>query len=66
DLPKDVALTGDIKEAVAGADLVILSTDHPQYGKLSQRDLGDVPVYDGRGILDRAKFGRFASIGRHA
>ncbi|MGI0005918.1 MAG: nucleotide sugar dehydrogenase [Nitrososphaera sp.] len=67
DLPQDVLLTADMKEAVAGADLVILSTDHPQYGKLSQRDLGsDVPVYDGRGVLDRVKFGRFAAIGRHA
>jgi nucleotide sugar dehydrogenase len=65
-LPQDVMLTSDLKEAVAGADLVILSTDHPQYSKLSQRDIGDAPVYDGRGVLDRAKFGRFASIGRHA
>jgi nucleotide sugar dehydrogenase len=66
DLPHDVLLTADMKEAVAGADLVILSTDHPQYGKLSQHDLGDLPVYDGRGVLDRTKFGRFAAIGRHA
>ena len=51
---------------IGGADLVILSTDHPQYGKLSQRDLGDLPVYDGRGVLDRTKFDRFAAIGRHA
>ena len=65
-LPQDVLLTADMKEAAADADLVILSTDHPQYGKLSQRDLGDLPVYDGRGVLDRAKFGRFAAIGRHA
>jgi len=66
DLPQDVLLTADMKEAVAGADLVILSTDHSQYGKLSQRDLGDLPVYDGRGVLDRTKFNRFAAIGRHA
>jgi nucleotide sugar dehydrogenase len=64
-LPQDVMLTGDLKEALKGADLVILATDHPQYSKLSQRDLGDLPVYDGRGALDRTKFGgRFASIGR--
>ena len=65
-LPADVPLTNDLKKAVKDADLVMLLTDHPQYNKLSQRDLGDAPVYDGRGVLDRSKFdGRFASIGRH-
>lgn len=63
-LPAGVPLTNDLKEAVKGADLVMLVTDHPQYSKLSQRDL-DAPVYDGRGVLDRSKFDgrRFASIG---
>lgn len=64
-LPAEVLLTNDLKEAVKDADLVMLVTDHPQYGKLSQRDLGGAPVYDGRGVLDRSKFGGlFASIGR--
>lgn len=67
-LPQDVAFTNDLSEAVRGADLVILATDHSQYAGLSQRDLGDAPVYDGRGVLDRTRFaaGRFASIGRYA
>lgn len=63
-LPAGV-LTNDLKEALVGADLIMLVTDHPQYSKLSQRDIGDIPVYDGRGVLDPSKFsGRFASIGR--
>jgi hypothetical protein len=66
-LPQDVVFTNDLQEAVGGADLVILATDHPHYAALSQRELGDVPVYDGRGMLDSAGFaaGRFASIGRY-
>jgi hypothetical protein len=63
-LPQGVQLTPKLDEAVRGANLVILATDHPQYRGLSRRELGDVPVYDGRGMLDRTKFGRFASIGR--
>lgn len=63
-LPQGVMLTSKLDEAVRGADLVLLATEHPQYRDLSRRELGDVPVYDGRGMLDRAKFGRFASVGR--
>ncbi|WP_337863863.1 nucleotide sugar dehydrogenase [Nitrososphaera sp.] len=66
-LPQGATLTSDIHEALDGAGLVILATDHPQYARLSQKELGagDVPVYDGRGVLDRSKFSRIASIGRH-
>jgi nucleotide sugar dehydrogenase len=63
-LPADVMLTQDLAKAVKGADLVILATDHAEYRNLSKKELGDAPVYDGRGMLDGTKFSRFASIGR--
>lgn len=59
----DVKLTSDLAEALAGADLAILVTDHKQYSSLSGADLGNVPVYDGRGILDPRKFARLGGIG---
>ena len=65
-LPTDIVLMSSISNAVQGADLVILVSDHPEYRNLTQQDFGGVPVYDGRGILDKSRFagGRFASIGR--
>jgi len=65
-LPTDIVLMSSISNAVQGADLVILVSDHPEYRNLTQQDLGGVPVYDGRGVLDKSRFagGRFASIGR--
>jgi len=64
-LPQDIALTSNLSQAVKGADLVILVSDHPEYRSLAQDKLGGVPVYDGRGVLDKSKFsGRFASIGK--
>ena len=65
-LPQDVALTSSQLQAVKGADLVILVSDHPEYRSLTHESVGGAPVYDGRGILDRSKFdsGKFASIGR--
>lgn len=65
-LPSNVALTKKLDEALYGSDLVIIATDHPQYKKLNLRKLGNVAVYDGRGILDRSKFASmlFSGIGR--
>lgn len=67
-LPEDIILTQSLKEAVGGADLVILVSDHPEYRNMTGESFGGVPVYDGRGVLDGSKFpeGRFASIGRPA
>jgi UDP-N-acetyl-D-mannosaminuronate dehydrogenase len=62
--PTDVMLTQDLAKAAKGADLVILATDHAEYRNLSKKELGDTPVYDGRGMLDGSKFSRFASLGR--
>lgn len=65
-LPQDVILTSSLSKAVLGADLIMLVSDHPEYRNLRQEDIGDVPVYDGRGILDESRFasGRFKSIGK--
>lgn len=65
-LPHYVILTSSLSQAVHGADLVMLVSDHPEYRNLKRQDVGGVPVYDGRGILDESRFaaGRFASIGK--
>ena len=64
-LSQDIILTSSLAQAIKGTDLVILVADHPEYRGLVQEKLGGVPVYDGRGVLDKSKFsGRFASIGK--
>src|ERR687891_1986533 len=65
-LPHDVVLTSDLSRATKNADLVMLISDHPEYHKITSKELNSAPVYDGRGILDRSRFAvsRFASIGR--
>jgi nucleotide sugar dehydrogenase len=64
-LPADVTLTQDLQAALDSSDLVMLVTDHKEYQRLSRRETGDAAVYDGRGMLNSAKFaGKFASIGR--
>ena len=63
-LPEDIILTSSLPQAVKGADLVILVSDHPEYRGLTINSIAGAPIYDGRGILDRAKFGGFAAIGK--
>ena len=65
-LPEGVKLVSDLGQAVDNASLVILVADHPEYRGLSSGKVGGAAVYDGRGILDPAKFAdvRFASIGK--
>ncbi|HZA99730.1 MAG TPA: nucleotide sugar dehydrogenase [Nitrososphaera sp.] len=64
-LPHDIMLTSDLSRAANNADLVMLISDHPEYRNITNEDLDNAPVYDGRGILDRSRFAasRFASIG---
>ncbi|HEY9387027.1 MAG TPA: nucleotide sugar dehydrogenase [Nitrososphaeraceae archaeon] len=52
----NISLTSNINEAVHNTDLVFIVTDHPEYSSLTSDSFGDVPIYDGRGILDRSKF----------
>jgi UDP-N-acetyl-D-mannosaminuronate dehydrogenase len=62
----NVFLTSDLKQAVSDSDLIILSTDHQEYKKLDKTFFGNIPVYDGRGILDRnlAKEIKLLTIGQ--
>ncbi len=62
---QNIILTSNLNEAIQGTDLVMLIADHPEYRTLTSADLGGIPVYDGRGMLDRSKFNHseFASIG---
>jgi nucleotide sugar dehydrogenase len=49
----NVSLTSDLKKAIKDSDLIILSTDHQEYKKLAKKFIGNIPVYDGRGLLDK-------------
>ena len=49
----NVSLTSDLKKAIKDSDLIILSTDHQEYKKFGKTFFGNIPVYDGRGLLDR-------------
>jgi nucleotide sugar dehydrogenase len=49
----NVLLTSDLKKAIKNSDLIILSTDHKEYKKLGKKFIGNIPVYDGRGLLDK-------------
>jgi nucleotide sugar dehydrogenase len=61
----NIVLTSNLNQAIQGTDLIMLIADHPEYRTLTPADLGGIPVYDGRGMLDRSKFKHlaFASIG---
>ena len=49
----NVVLTSDLKKAVRNSNLIILATDHQEYKKLDKTFFQNIPVYDGRGILDK-------------
>jgi nucleotide sugar dehydrogenase len=50
---QNVLLTSDLKKAIKDSNLIILSTDHHEYKKLGKAFFRNIPVYDGRGLLDR-------------
>src|SRR6185295_14814236 len=52
-LSSDLILTSNLEKALKGGDLAILVADHPEYKKLGRDQLGNISVYDGRGILNR-------------
>lgn len=62
---ENIVLTSNLSEALRGTDLVMLITDHPEYGMLTSMETAGTPVYDGRGILDKSNFdyAKFAIIG---
>ena len=65
-LPPDIILTSNLSKAAKNADLVILVSDHAEYRDITNEQLNNAAIYDGRGILDRSRFTarKFASIGR--
>lgn len=53
---QNVILTSNLTCALNGTDLVMIVADHAEYRALTPDRIGGVPVYDGRGILDRTIF----------
>ncbi|MBM3897567.1 MAG: nucleotide sugar dehydrogenase [Thaumarchaeota archaeon] len=67
-LPAGVMLTDDLGKALKGSSLAILATDHPEYRKLTEKELRKhepriETVFDGRGTLNPRSF---SSIAYHA
>jgi UDP-N-acetyl-D-mannosaminuronate dehydrogenase len=62
---RNVILSSNLDAAVSGADLVMIVADHPEYRSLTSDQLGGLPVYDGRAILDTTIFdySPYAAIG---
>lgn len=52
-LDRDVTLTNNLEESLSHCDLVIVAADHQEYRKLGKKRLGNVSIYDGRGVIDR-------------
>ena len=61
---QNVILSSNLTSALNGTDLIMIVADHAEYRALSP-DLIGVPIYDGRGILDRTIFtyASYATIG---
>jgi len=61
---QNVNLTSDLKKALRNSNLVILSTDHQAYKKLGNKFFGNIPVYDGRGLLKNLNKHKMLVIGQ--
>lgn len=53
-ISSNVLLTPNILESINGSNLIILIADHSEYKTLDSNFFGSIPVYDGRGILNRS------------
>jgi nucleotide sugar dehydrogenase len=62
---QNVILSSDLTSALNGTDLIMIVADHAEYRALTPDSIGGVPVYDGRGILNRTIFNHhsYATIG---
>lgn len=60
-----IILTTDFDEAINGANLIILATDHKEYRNAPIDKIKGIPIYDGRRWLDEKKLDgiSYASIG---
>jgi nucleotide sugar dehydrogenase len=62
----NIFLFSEISDAIKGADLVIVIADHEEYKKVNFEILKNIPLYDGRGIIDSENMisGKYSSIGK--
>jgi nucleotide sugar dehydrogenase len=62
---QNVILSSNLTSVLNGTDLVMIVADHAEYRALTPDRIGGVPIYDGRGILDRTIFNHhsYATIG---
>jgi nucleotide sugar dehydrogenase len=62
---QNVILSSNLTSALKGTDLIMIVADHADYRALTPDLTGGVPIYDGRGILDRTIFDHtmYATIG---
>jgi nucleotide sugar dehydrogenase len=63
----DFTFTPNLKEAIDGAKLLLISTDHSEYKKLNFEEIisknSTIFIYDARGILKSKKYKRIHIIG---
>ena len=62
---QNVILSSNLTSVLNGTDLIMIVADHAEYRALTPDRIGGVPIYDGRGILDRTIFTHtsYATIG---
>jgi nucleotide sugar dehydrogenase len=62
---QNVKLSANLANALKGTDLIMIVADHAEYRALTPNLTGGVPIYDGRGILDKTIFDHttYATIG---
>ena len=62
---QNVILSSNLTSALNCTDLIMIVADHAEYRALTPDRIGGVPIYDGRGILDRTIFTHtsYATIG---
>ena len=62
---QNVILSSNLTSALNDTDLIMIIADHVEYRALTPDRIGGVPIYDGRGILDRTIFNdtSYATIG---
>ncbi|MGC1931770.1 MAG: nucleotide sugar dehydrogenase [Candidatus Nitrosopolaris sp.] len=62
---QNVILSSNLNGALKGTDLIMIVADHAEYRTLTPERIGGVPIYDGRGILDKKIFDHttYATLG---
>jgi UDP-N-acetyl-D-mannosaminuronate dehydrogenase len=62
----NIFLFNELSDAIKGSDLVMVIADHEEYKKLNYEKIKNIPLYDGRGIIDSNSIisGKYSSIGK--